>query len=116
MREVRVKALAKINLSLKVLHKRSDNFHELRTIFQTISLGDTLAIRYEPARRSNVTLDSTIDIPDNLVTRPAHAMLDPMKGTARIHFKLGKPIPMGDGLGRDSTHATALLLALPALA
>ena len=39
---IRVRALAKINLDLRVLGKRGDGFHELRTIFQTISLADTI--------------------------------------------------------------------------
>ena len=41
---VRVRSLAKINLDLRVLQKRPDGFHELRTIFQTISLADTIGI------------------------------------------------------------------------
>ena len=47
-RPARVKALAKINLGLKVLHKRPDGFHELRTVFQTISLADTIELEYTP--------------------------------------------------------------------
>ncbi len=43
---VRLRSLAKINLDLRVLHKRPDGFHELRTIFQTISLADTIEVEY----------------------------------------------------------------------
>ena len=45
MPEVRIPALAKINLRLEVIGKRSDGFHELRTIFQTISLQDELRLK-----------------------------------------------------------------------
>src|ERR1700731_1906695 len=50
MSEVRISAFAKINLRLDVLGKRADGFHELRTIFQTVSLHDELRLR---ASRSN---------------------------------------------------------------
>ena len=49
----RVRALAKINLDLRVLGKRPDGFHELRTVFQTISLADTLEIAFTPARKTD---------------------------------------------------------------
>ena len=45
MREVRIPAFAKINLRLDILGKRGDRYHELRTIFQTISLHDELRLR-----------------------------------------------------------------------
>ena len=45
-RRARVRALAKINLDLRVLGKRPDGYHELRTIFQTISLADTHRHRF----------------------------------------------------------------------
>jgi len=52
---LKVRSLAKINLDLRVLNKRTDGFHELRTIFQTVSLADTIEIEYQPAAQSFVT-------------------------------------------------------------
>ena len=49
-RRARVSALAKINLGLKVLDRRADGYHELRTVFQTVSLADTLEVEFTPAR------------------------------------------------------------------
>jgi 4-diphosphocytidyl-2-C-methyl-D-erythritol kinase len=113
---VSVPCLAKLNLDLRVLHKRPDGFHELRTIFQTISLEDTLTIEFEPARRTELHLDSSVEIADNIVIKAAQAVLDDMKLNASVRFSLKKAIPIGGGLGGGSSDAASVLLALPACA
>src|SRR5262249_29246048 len=115
-RRARVRALAKINLDLRVLARRPDGYHELRTIFQTISLADTLDIAFTPARRTSIELDDAQQIPDNLVVRAARGALDVMRVAGRVEMALRKRIPMGAGLGGGSSDAAAVLLALPALA
>ncbi len=114
--QVKLRSLAKINLDLRVLNKRPDGFHELRTVFQTISLADTIEIAYEPARRTELTIDDALAIPDNLILRAARATLDHLKLHAKIRFRLTKSIPMGGGLGGGSSNAASVLLALPVLA
>jgi 4-diphosphocytidyl-2-C-methyl-D-erythritol kinase len=104
-----------LNLDLRVLHKRSDGYHELRTIFQTVSLKDTLTLDFQKSRATVIALDSSVDIPDNLVVRAARLVLDHLKLTGRLSFRLQKKIPMGAGLGGGSSNAAAVLLALPAL-
>jgi 4-diphosphocytidyl-2-C-methyl-D-erythritol kinase len=115
-RAARVKSLAKINLDLRVLAKRPDGFHDLRTVFQTVSLADEIGIEFERSRRRDVAIDDPLAIPDNLILKAAHAILDEMKITARVRFRLEKHIPMGGGLGGGSSNAAAVLLALPVLA
>jgi len=115
-RRVRVRALAKINLDLRVLGRRPDGFHELRTIFQTVSLADTLDIAFTPARKTAIDLEDALCIPGNLVTRAARMAMDAMRVTGRVTIRLRKRIPMGAGLGGGSSDAAAVLLALPALA
>ena len=115
-RRARVPAPAKINLDLRVLGKRPDGFHELRTIFQTISLADTLEISFSKARRTEIALDDPLGIPDNLVVRAARAALDAMRVNGRVEMRLKKRIPMGAGLGGGSSNAAAVLLSLPVLA
>ena len=115
-RTARIKSLAKINLDLRVLAKRPDGFHDLRTVFQTVSLADEIGIEFESAKRRDVAIDDPLAILDNLILRAAHAILDEMKITARVRFRLEKHIPMGGGLGGGSSNAAAVLLALPVLA
>ena len=114
-RHARVRALAKINLDLRVLGKRPDGFHELRTIFQTVSLADTLEIAYTKGRRTEISLIDDLHIKDNLVIRAARLLMEAMRVTGRVEMRLTKRIPMGAGLGGGSSDAAAVLLALPAL-
>ena len=112
---VTVPSFAKLNLDLRVLSKRSDGYHDLRTIFQTISLKDTLRIDFELAKRTQIELDSSIEIADNLVVRAARLILEQTKTKANVRFALNKQIPMGAGLGGGSSNAAATLIALSAL-
>ena len=111
---VTLQSLAKINLDLRVLHRRPDGYHELRTIFQTVSLADTIQIEYRPGR-SRIAIDSNVNIPENLMIRTAEAVLKATGRTGRIDFALRKRIPLGGGLGGGSSNAAAVLLALPVL-
>jgi 4-diphosphocytidyl-2-C-methyl-D-erythritol kinase len=114
-RRATVRSFAKINLDLRVLHKRTDGYHELRTLFQTISLADAIDIQYTTARRTEIAVEGNVDIPDNLVVRAARVVFDAVAATGRVIFRLHKQIPMGAGLGGGSSNAAAVLLALPAL-
>ncbi len=114
--KVRVPAYAKLNLGLRVLYPRPDGYHELRTVFQTISLADRLDIEFTPSRTTQVHIEGTPDIPDNLVERACRVALEAMKVHAHVRFTLRKTIPMGAGLGGGSSDAAAVLLALPVLA
>jgi 4-diphosphocytidyl-2-C-methyl-D-erythritol kinase len=110
-----VPSLAKLNLDLRVLHRNGDGYHELRTIFQSINLRDILKVELEPASSTRIDLDSSPDIPDNLVVRSAKIVLNHLRVKARVRFFLRKRIPMGAGLGGGSSNAAAVLIALPAL-
>jgi 4-diphosphocytidyl-2-C-methyl-D-erythritol kinase len=98
------------------LHKRLDGFHELRTVFQTISLHDTIAIEFERTKRTQFVLNSSVAIEDNIIIKAAQAVLDHLGIAATVRFGLSKKIPMGAGLGGGSSNAASVLLALPALA
>lgn len=115
-RRARLRSLAKINLDLRVLHRNPDGYHELRTVFQTVSAADAIEVEYRPARAIELSIDDEAGIPDNLILRSARAALEAMKTGGRVHFQLTKRIPMGGGLGGGSSNAAAVLLALPVLA
>jgi 4-diphosphocytidyl-2-C-methyl-D-erythritol kinase len=116
-RRATLRTPAKINLDLRVLGKRPDGYHELRTVFHTISLADRIEIAFTRARRTEIEIASTVTIDGpNLVEKAARLVLDHLKIHGRVEFRLKKKIPMGAGLGGGSTNAAAVLLALPALA
>jgi 4-diphosphocytidyl-2-C-methyl-D-erythritol kinase len=115
-RTVRVPAYAKLNLGLRVLYRRPDGYHEIRTVFQTISLADRLDISFTPARTLRIEMKGTPEIPDNLVERAARLVMEALSIQGHVLFNLKKNIPAGTGLGGGSSDAAAVLLALPALA
>ncbi len=115
-RRVRVRALAKINLDLRVLGKSADGYHELRTIFQTISLGDRIHIAFTPGPRSGIEAGRDAAIPDNLVERAAKLVLDATGVRGTRGDPPGETDPDGRGAGGGSSDAAAILLALPVLA
>src|SRR5467141_160580 len=115
MPEVRIPAFAKINLRLDILGKREDGFHELRTIFQTISLHDELRLR--ASRRPGIALRVERNQPlsaepaeRNLVYRAVDALHRELKIRGGVEIELKKTIPAGRGLGGGSSDAAAALL------
>ena len=115
MREVRLPAFAKINLHLQVLGKRGDGYHELRTVFQTVSLRDEL--RLSTSRRPGISLRiqgnealSGEPLEKNLVYRAIEALRSKLGNAAGVEVELKKGIPAGRGLGGGSSDAAAALL------
>ncbi len=115
MSEVRIPAFAKINLRLDILGKRADGFHELRTIFQTISLHDELRMR--ASRRPAIALRIEGNRPlsaepaeKNLVYRAVDALRRELEIRGGVEIELKKTIPAGRGLGGGSSDGAAALL------
>jgi 4-diphosphocytidyl-2-C-methyl-D-erythritol kinase len=115
-RRLVARAHAKVNLDLRVLGTRTDGFHELRTVFQTIDLHDTLTLIEQPGlfalrcRTPGVPLDAT-----NLVWRAAASLWKALgrEGEPRdTVVAIEKIIPMQAGLGGGSADAAATLLGL----
>jgi 4-diphosphocytidyl-2-C-methyl-D-erythritol kinase len=118
---VRLPALAKINMRLEIMGRRADGYHELRTIFQSISLHDTLEL--EAVRGARVELlisgDARLaDEParDNLVYRAIEAARRELGWLRGVRARLEKNIPVGRGLGGGSSDAAAALIGMMRLA
>ena len=131
---IRLESPAKVNLRLEILKKRGDGYHEIRTIFQKISLHDTLhfsltrcirrdacrdgarARRARQERRRGIRI--TTDYPclptgkKNLVYQAVRSILERSGYGGGIDIKIEKRIPLGAGLGGGSSNAATALKAL----
>lgn len=110
MAEITRQAPAKLNLGLEVVRRRPDGYHDLVTIFQTISLADTVSLR------DDLALALTTNVPaiagsDNLVLRALHELRQRSSGDRGARIELLKRIPLASGLGGASSDAAAALLA-----
>jgi 4-diphosphocytidyl-2-C-methyl-D-erythritol kinase len=108
-------ALAKVNLTLRILGRRADGYHELDSLVVFAGCGDHLTFDAGP------TLDLTVSGPtagqagavaDNLVLRAARALADKVPGLTVGRFALTKELPAGAGLGGGSADAAAALRLL----
>jgi 4-diphosphocytidyl-2-C-methyl-D-erythritol kinase len=109
---IRIRSFAKVNLALAVLGKRSDGFHELRTVFQSIDLCDELEIR--PSARLELHCRNLASVPreENAVWRAATTLARATAPTVGAEIVLNKRIPAGSGMGGGSSNAAAALLGL----
>lgn len=115
--QLKIKTPAKINLTLEVLNKRQDGFHNIQSIMQMINLYDYLTITVEDSASEQITLSGTSDeIPyneKNLVYKATKLFLD----YANLHDKhidifIEKNIPISAGLAGGSTNATGTIYGL----
>jgi 4-diphosphocytidyl-2-C-methyl-D-erythritol kinase len=115
-RSVRLPAFAKINLCLHIMGKRPDGYHELRTIFQAISLHDTLELSITPGSSGTkfflTSNDKALLGPDNLVLRAINAISSEIRFQGSVSAHLEKKIPVARGLGGGSSDAAAALIGM----
>ena len=113
-KSVRLPALAKVNLCLHILGRRPDGYHELRTVFQAISLRDTLELTLTP--RPGITLEANESAlptgPENLIWRAIEAIGCEINFRGGIHVRVEKRIPVARGLGGGSSDAAAALIGM----
>jgi len=108
-----IPSFAKINWTLEVLGRRTDGYHELRTLLQTVSLADSLSFE-----RADDGINLICDAPGvpldetNLVVRAARLLKEATGFKGGVRIGLDKRIPIGAGLGGGSSNAAMTLLAL----
>lgn len=108
--EIVFPSFAKVNLFLEVTGKRADGYHNLFTLFQTVSLHDRVRLIERPGAREVWFSDPSIDPERNTVTK----VLDLLGIREGLRVEVEKRIPSGGGLGGGSSNAGSVLLALNA--
>ena len=106
--EIEIEAHAKVNLTLEVLGKRDDGFHDIVSIMQTIDLHDTVTLK----AADGLTLvcdDPGLDGDDNLAIIAARKLRDVAGVNLGAEIHLEKRIPVASGLGGGSSDAAAVL-------
>ena len=112
---MRVLAPAKINLSLKILGRRNDGFHELDTLIAPISLYDEIRLDKGRLGKGIEFRCDDSSVPqgdDNLIVRAAKTFFEATEIEPAVSIELQKKIPHGAGLGGGSSDAASVLLAL----
>ncbi len=110
---MKILAPAKINIGLRVVRKRSDNYHDIETVFYPIHLADELEIVRADKHEFFSNIDLEADA--NLCLRALHFFCERTGINAEVKMVLKKNIPIGSGLGGGSSDAAAVLLALQEL-
>ena len=110
-------AWAKLNLSLDVLGARSDGFHDLRMVMQSVDLHDDVTVTLDDTGVCRAETNRSY-LPcgaDNVAVRAAQVFLSRAGLTCGVHIRLHKRIPVCAGLGGGSSDAAAVLRALERL-
>ena len=114
MKDISVKALAKINLGLDVVRKREDGYHEVRMVMQTIHLFDRLEISKNTS--GEITMETNLSFlptnENNLVYKAAKLLQDEFAIKDGVHVWLHKYIPVAAGMAGGSTDAAAVLYGM----
>lgn len=108
-----LRAFAKINLDLRILGRRPDGYHEIRTILQTIDWCDE--IHLDPAARFEFIAHGVEGGESNLVVRAVRAFEKASGVAVRARIELFKHVPVGAGLGGGSADAAVTLMGLQRL-
>jgi 4-diphosphocytidyl-2-C-methyl-D-erythritol kinase len=109
----RFSAPAKLNLGLRILRKRQDGYHDILSLFQTVTFADTITGEEDTVSRIAVD-NAELSGVDNLVLRADIAFRRRYGIPGGVRYHLEKNIPLGGGFGGGSSHAAAVLRHLAA--
>lgn len=114
MDKIKLKALGKINLGLDVLGRRSNGYHDVRMVMQTVYLYDQILL--EKKKESGISLETNLFyLPvneNNLAYRAAKMLMDEFEIQGGVHISLEKHIPVAAGMAGGSSNAAAVLYGM----
>jgi len=113
MNKIYLKARAKINLSLEVLEKREDNYHNIKSVFQKINLYDEMVI--EKTNTNQFELETNIkslENEENIIYKAYGKLKEKYDNISGVKIRLKKKIPMQAGLGGGSTDCASFILGI----
>ena len=102
-------APAKINLTLEVLKKRTDGYHDLRTVMHSIDVCDTVTVELSGANDGGIIVECTTPLPPVNTAFTAARLFREKTGCGGVRIQIKKRIPSEAGLGGASADAAAVL-------
>lgn len=114
MTSITLTAPAKVNIFLRVLNKREDSYHNIHTLFERISLADTVRISKRPSAGIEVVSEPPVTRSprDNIAYRAAASVIKKYGLRQGVRIRIRKRIPVAAGLGGGSSDAAAVLLGM----
>lgn len=114
MRQMDLKALAKINLGLDVLGRREDGYHDVRMVMQSVYLYDNVKLEYkeEPGIELSSNLYYLPDDSGNIAYKAAQMLMDEFQLSGGVRITLEKHIPVAAGMAGGSANAAAVLFGM----
>ena len=113
MKEIYIKARAKVNLNLEILGKREDNYHNLESVFQKVNLYDEIYIKKTPTDDFKLNINvKELDTKENIIYKAYVKLKEQYKVINGIEVTVNKKIPMQAGMAGGSTDCAAFIIAM----
>ena len=113
MKEIYIKARAKVNLNLEILGKREDNYHNLESVFQKINLYDEIYIKKTETDDFKLNINvKELDTKENIIYKAYVKLKEQYKAISGIEVTVNKKIPMQAGMAGGSTDCSAFIIAM----
>lgn len=113
MNKIYLKARAKINLSLEVLNKREDNYHNIKSVFQKINLYDEMYIERNDINKFDlITNIESLNSKENIIYKAYLKLKEKYSNITGIKVTLNKKIPMQAGLGGGSADCASFIIGI----
>lgn len=113
MNKINLKAYAKINLNLLVLNKRNDNYHNIKSIFQKVTLYDEILIEKNKTNTINIKTNiDSLNNENNIIYKAYQIIKEKYPNISGLNVLINKKIPMQAGLGGGSTDCASFIIGI----